>query len=264
MRNQRRGSKRNELDAAMTACPTCGRSCEPWVPLCCSCLVRCHPGVRWRASGSTKTALTIDDFPSANMDTGEFALLRTMLQSANNGDGVCVTFFVIWDKVKTDPDLYYKQITELVRDGHEIAVHYKGRWGWSRPTESYLAELVEFEQFCSRQNIPLRFVRPPGGFATHSFVDRHFKAHSLITVIGTAYPFDADLCRCMSPAWIGKCASTLSAGGGRIVILHAGATLRDKLCAFLKHSKGQKIDTLARTIDDAASSDLAARMLLPP
>ena len=242
--------------------PVCGRSLEPCVPCCCGWLVQCDPRVHWRVSGTRKTVLTIDDFPSSEMDRRDFEDLLDVLRSGNGGLGVHATFFVIWSRVKENKDLYFPQLERLLRDGHELGVHYAGRWGWSRDVDSYIEECGEFQHYCLTNKYPsLRFVRPPGGFATQSFVAAHFDSESLITVIGTAYPFDADLCECMPSSWIGRCAASLSVGGGRIVILHVGKTLVEKLRSFLSHAKGRDVDSLTNAFDDAEGIDQTAAML---
>ena len=245
----------------MAVCPTGGQLCEPCVPCLCSCLVCCHPGVRWRVAGASGTALTIDDFPSKHMRAEDFWALLAMLEKANGGKGVRATFFVIWSRVVDRPE-HQQQLIAMRNNGHEIAVHYEGRWGWARTAESYLSESDDFMAFCELNGIELRFVRPPGGFATRAFVDRHFASRmKLITVIGTAYPFDADLCECMPPAWIGRCAAGLSLGGGRIVILHAGKRLHEKVACFLRHAVAQNVGTLSDVVDE--DHDVTARMLQP-
>ena len=224
-------------------------ACVPCVPCCCGWLTCYHSDVLWRVSHSRRgVALTIDDFPSKSLSKDAFMLLLAMLED----HGVCASFFVIWSRVK-DSHTMKRMVLEMHRRGHEIALHYQGRWGWCLSEREYVPLAQSMLSFCDRNSIPVRFVRPPGGFATRSFIDNH-AVLGLTTVIGTAYPGDADVCACMPSRWIGKCAARLASGApGRIVILHVNSKLVAKVQAFLDANK-RDLCTLAKLMDTATEA----------
>ena len=72
-------------------------------------------------------------------------------------------------------------------------------------------------------------VRMPGGFSTPAQVE-YLNSQTLTVVNGTAYPGDADVCKCLGAKVLGRCAARLANNGdGRIVILHDDKRLLAKL-----------------------------------
>lgn len=242
------------------------------------------PSVRWKtdeqaetdddASGSQSfsVALTIDDFPPLDMTIQTFSQLMSTLRSCH----AKATFFVIWENVE---QLQFGQhmLREMVNHyGHEIGVHYKGRWGACMSLHEYRAgaqPLLDFAKAQLRKKI--RFMRPAGGNISSTVVDEMRKEpYCLETVIGTSYAFDADLCACCPGPWHGRCIGR-TVQPGEIIIIHVGPKLNSAivaLCKQLRHPNhyGRQIKTLESLCsedydlcEDAACSRTTQGELLP-
>ena len=81
-------------------------------------------------------------------------------------------------------------------------------------------------------NMRIRHARMPGGFSTPAQVTA-LERLGLKVVNGTGYPFDVDLCACLSALALGRCAARLVERGGRIAILHDTDRLLASVEAFL-------------------------------
>lgn len=209
---------------------------QPCVPCLFGCFVGCHSRVVWRVPqldrDSRRTCvLTIDDFPSSH--TTPRTLLK-LLQLLDEYDAFA-TFFVIRDNMKVNRDSE-KLLSMLVDSGHEVGIHWKGRWGCCKPLGEYLDEAAELKGIERRHGTHIQFCRPPGGFSTATTVEALMTRLGLTTVIGTAYSGDADVCRDRTPRWQGEAAAAMASDGGCIAILHDDAYIHDKVHAFLEHA----------------------------
>jgi peptidoglycan/xylan/chitin deacetylase (PgdA/CDA1 family) len=177
-------------------------------------------------SDGNRTALTIDDFPSEGMtvDALRRGLDALKYDAWNNRIDFRATFFVIWSRLVSTPN-WQEMIAMIVNDGHEIGVHYAGRWGWCRSVRSYIEDEGRLLVGYVKRNFgkQVRYVRPPGGLATWAFVDAHYNVLGLETVIGTGYAFDVDLCACRSSAVQGRLTAEMAAGKDNVIsIFHDG------------------------------------------
>lgn len=80
--------------------------------------------------------------------------------------------------------------------------------------------------------------RMPGGLSTPAQVTLLNRMDSP-WVNGTAYPGDADVCQCLSAVALGRCATRLANGDGRIAILHDDKRLVAKLKSFFAQLQRQ-------------------------
>lgn len=174
------------------------------------------------------------------------------------------TFFVIWSRLVATPR-WQEMLAMIVADGHEIGVHYAGRWGWCRSPRSYIEDEGRLLVAYVKRNFGklVRYVRPPGGLATWAFVDAHFNVLGLETVIGTGYAFDVDLCACRSPAIQGRLTAEMAAGKDNVIsIFHDGGPTALDLAvktrafvdAMIEH--GHSVVTLEELLRDDAENEL--------
>lgn len=241
----------------MGCCQSAGVCLEPIVPCCCSCMTGCHDGVVWRSESAFDmglVALTIDDSPRMDMTLDEVDKIMLIL---HEHDQAKATFFFIWTILdiflKNNPIVARYFLDKIRTEGHEVGVHFDGRWGCTKPTAEFTQEAETMINRLNRDfRIELKYARPPGGFATHKTVSALEKL-KLTTVIGTAYPFDVDLCRCLSAKRLGTCAAAMGHTGGRIVILHDRKDLIPKLKAYLNRAvrqDGLEVVTLKTMLDN--------------
>jgi len=223
--------------ARMGACESCARVCvEPIAPcLLGGCVTGCDGRVRWRGEpGDGRIALTIDDVPRRGSTQVDVNRLLVKLAAA---DGAKATFFVIWSEGKHFDGDVVTMVETLSREGHEIGVHFDGRWGCLADNKRLGQEALEAVNALQRiTGSAPRYARLPGGFSRPSTVSMLAELH-LTVVNGTAYPFDVDLCACLGPRALGRAAANLGRDGGRIAILHDRADLIPKIEAFLEHAK---------------------------
>lgn len=209
-----------------------GACLEPVAPCFMGWMTGCWDArVVWRSGERTrKVALTIDDVPRDETRVEDVYLLMNLLRNA----GAHATFFVIFEK-------FHKASTEVQRvfmqrvkaDGHEVGLHFKGRWGHTMRVQDVskgACEAMHFVQRC--YDLKIRHARMPGGFSTRAQVTA-LERLGLKVVNGTGYPFDVDLCACMSALALGRCAARLVEEGGRIAILHDTNKLLASVEAFL-------------------------------
>lgn len=193
------------------------------------------------------------------MSDDEIIELMNLLQAHN----ARATFFFIWTEMHKlyllRPSTLGLFIEKIKKDGHEIGVHFDGRWGCTKPAQEFVDEADKMQKFLYRHfQIKPKYVRPPGGFATYRTIAA-LKHLNLTTVIGTAYPFDVDLCPCLGARRLGECAASMSRGGGRIAILHDRVDVYPKVKAFLEKAVDQDemhvvtLDTLLEGIRDYRS-----------
>lgn len=213
----------------------CVLSCvQPCVPCLFACFVGCNGGVIWKIpefdhEDRRTVALTIDDFPQPGMTPMRLlAVLEKLDEYASY-----VTFFVILSNLKAHKD-GEKMLRMIVESGHEIGLHWKGRWGCLKPRHEFLSEAFELKHGIERRHgTSIQFCRPPGGFATSATIQELKRRASLTTVIGTAYSGDADVCASRSPRWQGVAAANMAMDGGAIAILHDDEFLLEKIQAFV-------------------------------
>ena len=164
------------------------------------------------------------------------------------------TFFFVWrgarSRAAADPCAI---IQLLCRHGHEVGVHFSGRWGCCMSDSELCSQVIEAVLNLERiTGVRPRYVRMPGGFSRRSSVDR-LRSLRLTVVNGTAYPFDVDLCASLDAATLGRAAADLGARGGRIAILHDRENLIPKVKAFLEQADCRRLQVvrLDALLDDA-------------
>lgn len=224
----------------------CASALEPLFPCLCGWMSCCDSRVVWRADDDNDTpdaiALTIDDVPRKGMRVSDVLELMLLLRQRR----ARVTFFVFFDRLNPKPDdppevhLMVNTFIDHVKiDGHEIGLHFPGRWGNQMSAIELKWRVEKSLQIAQRRyNLPIRHVRMPGGFSTPAQVSL-LEAYDLTTVNGTAYPGDADVCQCLSAAALGRFAARLATRDGRIAILHDDNRLIAKLASFLRHLQAQ-------------------------
>jgi len=163
------------------------------------------------------------------------------------------SFFVFFDRFNPsstdsveDHLLVNTFISEVKSGGHEVGLHFPGRWGCQMSLSELEWRTEQSLQVAKRRfNLPVRHVRMPGGFSTPAQVSL-LERFGLTAVNGTAYPGDADVCQCLSAMALGRCAARLADGDGRIAILHDDKRLIAKLASFLAQlqSQGRRSVTL--------------------
>lgn len=240
----------------MGACESVGRCLEPCAPCLCSWMTGCDGRVVWRSGRRVAAvALTIDDVPRENLTMHELFALLQLLKTHN----ARATFFVIWSAARRwSGDL--QQMVKLLTEeefGHEIGVHFDGRWGCTVSDAAICQEACEAMHALQRlTNCTPKYARMPGGFSRRSTVTA-LENLGLTVVNGTAYPFDVDLCKGLPPDQLGRCAANLAVGGGRIAILHDRDDLMPKVAAFLDQAKTNRrrvvrLDELLDAIEPAS------------
>ena len=212
----------------------CAALLEPLVPCLCGWMVCCDSRVQWvahRTKVPNGVALTIDDFPRKGTTAADVNTLMRML----NDRGVRATFFVFFDRLNYGAgDTNAKKVAEAFVAGvkagnHEVGLHFPGRWGNQMPLVDLKGQTVQSFVIAKRFDLRVRYVRMPGGFSTPAQVE-FLNVQNLTVVNGTAYPGDADVCRCLGAKVLGRCAARLANNGdGRIVILHDDKRLLAKL-----------------------------------
>lgn len=239
------------------AVAACGACLEPMAPCLFGWMTCCWDGrVIWRASeaGRWLCALTIDDVPRKATTVSDVRRLMTLLAQRN----AKVTFFVIFEQLTAASEDVRRVFMEQVRaHGHEVGLHFKGRWGHTMSVEEVQQGACQAQHFLQRRyNLTLRYARMPGGFSTPAQVTA-LEQLGLTVVNGTGYPFDADLCACL-PAWaLGRCAARLTARGGRIAILHDSDKLYREVDAFLRAARGENghaVVTLGELLEQTQTS----------
>ena len=223
-----------------------------WMTCC------CDQRVVWRASEPNiwphheQVALTIDDVPRKGTTRDDVLKIMQLLFDHR----AKATFFVIFEQLAEVPHDVRRVFMDHVRcHGHEIGLHFAGRWGFAMPVDELHAAAVEAQSVVQRcYGLRLRYARMPGGFSTPAQVTA-LEALGLTVANGTAYPFDADLCQCLPARFLGRCAARLSERGGRIAILHDSPRLVSKggeLAAFLdaaRRGHGLTVVTLEELLE---------------
>lgn len=220
---------------------------SPLAPCLCGFMTCYDSRVVWVADNADSydmphaVALTIDDVPRKNTTIKD---VRDIMNLLNHFDAKA-TFFVFFDQLNViDSDVRAPVVREFIKlvnaGGHELGVHFKGRWGH----QMLLAELdVGIEQSLelarNKFGMDVKFLRMPGGFSTPAQVTLIEESHGLTVVNGTAYPGDADVCKCLSALALGRCAGRLANSDGRIAILHDDRRLLAKVCSFLEQLQVQ-------------------------
>jgi peptidoglycan/xylan/chitin deacetylase (PgdA/CDA1 family) len=168
-------------------------------------LARRTPGVLWESpTRDPVAALTFDDGPDPRHTPRALDLLSR--------HGAHATFFLIGAHAHAHPAL----VARIRAEGHEAGNH------WIRNHTTLTASDEEFTEGLERTTTliggpPPRFFRPPGGLIRprHRLIAAQ---HGLMTVLGTAHPYDPTRPPAAYMRWlIGK---NLQPGG--IVILHDG------------------------------------------
>lgn len=235
----------------------CFSACEPVFPCLFGWMSCCDSRVVWRADddedASDAIALTIDDVPRKGLKVSDVLELMLLLRQRR----ARVTFFVFFDRLNPKPDdppevhlMMNTFIDQVKIDGHEIGLHFPGRWGSQMSTLELKWRVEKSLQIARRRyNLPIRHVRMPGGFSTPAQVSL-LETHGLTVVNGTAYSGDADVCQCLSAAALGRFAARLARRNGRIAILHDDKRLIGKLASFLRHlqANGQHSVTLSELL----------------
>ena len=215
--------------------------------------------VVWRASEPRmwphrdQVALTIDDVPRKGTTREDvLAIMQLLFQYRAKA-----TFFVIFEQLAEVPPDVRRVFMDHVRCyGHEIGVHFAGRWGFAMPVDELHAAAEGAQSMVQRcYGLRMRYARMPGGFSTPAQVTA-LETLGLTVANGTGYSFDADLCQCLSAAVLGRCAARLSERGGRIAILHDSPKLVSngggELAAFLdaaRHRHGLTVVTLEELLE---------------
>ena len=230
-------------------CPAeCGACLEPAVPCLFGWMTCCWDGrVVWRASEAQRwphrgqVALTIDDVPRKGTTVDDVQRLMTLLAS----HVATATFFVMFDQFVAAPENVRRAFLTYVKGyGHELGLHFKGRWGHTMATEELLQRATEARHLVEQcYGMRLRYARMPGGFSRPEQVTA-LESLGLTVVNGTGYPFDVDLCACLPARALGRCAARLTARGGRIAILHDTHKLYHEVEAFLRAARDQNGHTV--------------------
>lgn len=188
---------------------------------CARCLLTCcSPDVRWTLHGRGKVtgpvitvSLTIDDYPNANTKVADVNGLMHMLAARR----VQATFFV-FEVNENFADI----VKTLLTWGHEVGVHYQGRWGFCKSASEYVDQArsltVRIREATAFPFVP-HHVRPPGGCICPGSAEALKTRAGLSTVVGTAYSFDADLCAGTGPKLQAHTAALLTYDGA-IAIFH--------------------------------------------
>lgn len=209
-----------------------GACVEPAVPCLFGWMTCCWDSrVVWRSGEATRlVALTIDDVPRAGTTVRDVYQLMDLLKRAN----AHATFFVIFKQFhEASPEVQRVFMQKINEGGHEVGLHFKGRWGHTMDVEEVSKGACEAMHLVQRgYNMRIRHARMPGGFSTPAQVTA-LERLGLKVVNGTGYPFDVDLCACLSALALGRCAARLVEGGGRIAILHDTDRLQASVEAFL-------------------------------
>lgn len=221
---------------------------SPLAPCLCGWMTCCDSRVRWNAQGDEDAeipnaiALTIDDVPREKTKITDVLQLMLLLRQRR----ARATFFVFFDQMNpksSDPVefclLVNTFVSEVKSGGHEVGLHFPGRWGHQMSLTELRWRTEQSLQIAQRRfNLPIRYVRMPGGFSTPAQVTL-LESYGLTVVNGTAYPGDADVCQCLSATVLGRCAARLADGDGRIAILHDDKRLVAKLASFLAQLRAQ-------------------------
>ena len=224
---------------------------SPLAPCLCGWMTCCDSRVRWDAQGDdtaqnaesqNAVALTIDDVPRKNTKITDVLELMLLLRQRR----AHATFFVFFDQLNpksSDPVEFHLLVNTFVSEvksgGHEVGLHFPGRWVHQMSLPELLWRTVQSLEIAQRRfNLPIRYVRMPGGFSTPAQVTL-LESYGLKVVNGTAYPGDADVCQCLSATVLGRCAARLANSDGRIAILHDDKRLIAKLASFLAQLRAQ-------------------------
>ena len=227
---------------------------SPLAPCLCGWMTCCDSRVLWSATDDDTpddaVALTIDDVPHRGTKIADVLQLMLLLRQRR----ARATFFVFFDQLNpmsSDPVelhlLVNTFVSEVKSGGHEVGLHFPGRWGQQMSLAELRWRTEQALQIAKRRfNLPIRHVRMPGGFSTPAQVTL-LESYGLKVVNGTAYPGDADVCQCLSAMVLGRCAARLADGDGRIAILHDDKRIIAKLVSFLAQlsAQGKRAVTLS-------------------
>jgi peptidoglycan/xylan/chitin deacetylase (PgdA/CDA1 family) len=213
---------------------------SPLAPCLCGWMTCCDSRVLWHGDDDDTPddaiALTIDDVPRNGTKIADVLQMMLLLRQRR----ARATFFVFFDQLNPMSSdsvefnlLVNTFVSEVKSGGHEVGLHFPGRWGQQMSLTELRWRTEQSLQIAHRRfNLPIRYVRMPGGFSTPAQVTL-LESYGLKVVNGTAYPGDADVCQCLSAMVIGRCAARLADGDGRIAILHDDKRLIAKLASFL-------------------------------
>lgn len=240
------------MEAIATRIEPCAPCLFGWMTCC------FDQRVVWRASEPNtwphrdQVALTIDDVPRKGTTRDDVLKIMQLLFEHR----AKATFFVIFEQLAEVPLDVRRVFMDHVRcHGHEIGLHFSGRWGVAMPVAELHTAAVKAQSMVQRcDGLRIRYARMPGGFSTPAQVTA-LEALGLTVANGTAYPFDADLCQCLPARFLGRCAARLSERGGRIAILHDSPRLvseGSELAAFLdaaRRGHGLTVVTLEELLE---------------
>lgn len=218
----------------------------------------CDARVLWRGAWtrSRRVALTIDD---VSWDTPEAQLKLLLAELA----GERATFFVIWPEHgpygQKEARATTRRVEMIIQQGHEVGVHFAGRWGCCTPDVAGIAS--EMQSAMQSALLPrAEHARMAGGLSCPSQVTALTRLE-LTVVNGTAYPFDADLCECLDAKTLGQAAASMSERGGRVAVLHVGAGAPEKVAAFV--TQARELDLEMVKLSTLLSGRSAAEHLPP-
>ena len=273
----------SRVRAQMGTCVSCASRClEPCVVPCLVALMtRCDKRVLWRASrrsGKRHVALTIDDLPLV-LKAEDHEILNDLFDFLNEPayKNVGFTLFVMVDGAhelsrggcESNANSIACKISTLnhqteSNNRFRIGIHRKGRWGWSVDDDALVDEAKTVIKHVCAVGLPCpRYARMPGGFSRPKTVQALKEELNLTVVNGTAYPFDADLCECLSPSKLGYGAARMAVRDGQIAILHYDEHIVAKVRAFLEE-RGRQGRLGVVTLDALFENERLLRGDCPP
>ncbi|HEX6308011.1 MAG TPA: chitin deacetylase family protein [Longimicrobiales bacterium] len=204
---------------------------------------RKSPDVLFYAETPRKVlALTIDDGPS----TATAEILDVLSEN-----GAHATFFVIGSHLDAHPDV----MTRLIADGHELGHHMM----YDEPSidlapDTFAAQFDELHVVLSGLG-GSRVFRPGSGWYDDRMVETAAR-RGYRTVLGSVYPFDAQLPSARIAEWY----VLQHAAPGAIVVLHDGPERGQRTADVLRRilpelrRRGYDIVTVSGLIDAAATA----------
>ena len=184
-------------------------------------------------------ALTIDDGPSAA--TPEILGVLEEFQ-------VRATFFVIGEQVREHPELTRR----VLASGHELGHHMMmDEPSIDLPPETFRARFAEMDGLLGELGGGTPFFRPASGWYDDRMV-QEAAGRGYRTVLGSVYPFDAQLPFPSFASWVVR----TQAAPGAIVVLHDGAARGLRTARVLRQVLP---DLLARGYDVVPLSELVER-----
>ncbi|HEX6133502.1 MAG TPA: chitin deacetylase family protein [Longimicrobiales bacterium] len=204
---------------------------------------RKSPDVLFYAETPRKVlALTIDDGPS----TATAEILDVLSEN-----GAHATFFVIGSHVDAHPDV----MARLVADGHELGHHMMyDEKSIDLAPDTFAAQFDELHGVLSRLG-GSRVFRPGSGWYDDRMVETAAR-RGYRTVLGSVYPFDAQLPSARIAGWY----VLQHAAPGAIVVLHDGPERGRRTADALRRilpelrRRGYDIVTVSGLIDAAATA----------